>query len=203
MKTFNLLLVCAVMTLAAQNSYAMRVQCWSSVYIANSSVTQNGAAYDYNFSLAGIDSNCPADVENLSDFYVPYFSDAGVTNIHAASGWSYAIENSDAIFNLGNGAEQLHFFANSPANYIGAPAVDGFGYTAAYDGVKAPYYEQLVYLNGAVDGQLGDPLIPGSPEAIDALEPGANVPEPASTALALIGFAGLVAGRRKFSRFVS
>ncbi|MGK0440922.1 MAG: hypothetical protein ACJA0N_000717 [Pseudohongiellaceae bacterium] len=124
-------------------------------------------------------------------FYLPYFSDAGITAINSPLDWSYTIEASNDIFNLGNSAGVIHWSA-SPGNELALwDNLSGFTYTSSFSSsVTAPF--RLDYVGGA---QLfGDLSIPASPLALAAgLIPIAAVPEPASIWLfgsALLGLAG-------------
>lgn len=197
MKTLPATVVCAALMCAAAPGHAA-IMCFTEVRVFDSIVSPRSSGFDYQFTVSGEGSTCAQiPALRLSEFYLPYFADAGITDIHAATGWNWRIENSDAVFNLGHGAQQLHFTANSPADYVGGFArVSGFGYTAAYDGVKGPYYDILLSDIGARQGVLGDPMIPGSPDTIDALGDAA-VPEPSSIALAMLGLTALVAIRRR------
>lgn len=143
-------------------------------------------------------------------FAVPYFVDAGITNIVSPTGWSYAISNSD-WFQLGNGAETLIWTAApgyeiASSRYIDVNGqvvlsplgvLDGFGYEAQYAGTKGPYEE----IDTRTFTYQGDPLLPASPDAIAAGLPplAATVAEPSSAVLAALGLAvlALTARRRK------
>lgn len=111
----------------------------------------------------------------LSDFYIPYFADAGIANITMPTtsltspvSWNYSIEPTNDIFGLGTGV--IDFHAATPVGYA---FYSDFTYTANYDGVKGPFAMDLT------TGRLfGDPMIPGSPDTIAALN-ASPVPEPA------------------------
>lgn len=171
---------------------------------SNATVTDNvtsagPGSWHYEYSVtAGCSGSCndtifgvPAvDRLKISDFYVPYFSDGGISMLSSPASWNASIENAD-LFGLGNGAEVLHWSTMSNPVAVDA-TLSGFGYYATYFGAKAPF--QTVTVNGLT--AMGDPLIPASPQAIAAgLVPAAAVPEPQSFALILFGLLGLGLGR--------
>jgi hypothetical protein len=161
-----------------------------------STVTPDGAGvWLYDFSVL---NGCNTHNQPLlSDFYIPYFSDAGIANITTPTptnmlpvAWTYTIDPTDDIFGLGAGV--IDFHAATP---IGYDSYSDFTYTANYDGVKGPFAMDLT------TGRLfGDPMIPGSPDTIAALN-GAAVPEPKWSGIAglAVAFALGCAGRRKLT----
>lgn len=123
-------------------------------------------------------------------FYVPYFSDAGITAINSPSGWSYTIESTNDLFSLGNSAGVIHWSASAGNELALYDTLSGFTYTSSFtSSVKAPF--RLEYTSGA--SLEGDPPIPASPSAIAAgLTPISTVPVPASIWLFGSGLLGLI-----------
>ncbi|HFD12093.1 MAG TPA: hypothetical protein ENJ32_06465 [Crenotrichaceae bacterium] len=124
-----------------------------------------------------------------TDFYLPYFSDAGISNISSPAGWTSMIESSNDRFNLGNGAGVIHWHALSGHELGLDSTLSGFIYTSTLTGsVKAPF--SLDYIGaGPWDG---DPPIPASPSAIAAGLPKISaVPIPAAVWLFLTGILSL------------
>ena len=177
--------------------------------VITDSVIQTGVArWQYNFTITNTAWWSPvapsvSDSVRITDYLLPYFSDAGIVIAQTPTGWAWQIDAVDS-FNLGHGAETLHWYATAVAYGIAAtslgddhthPAGDtlgGFSYGADFGPVKSPFIS--VFQEGFA--AAGDPALPGSPNAIAA---GLNsplqtngVPEPASLALLLAGL-GLMA----------
>lgn len=131
---------------------------------------------------------------NVTHFYLPYFSDAGITNILSPNGWQYQIDQQD-LFNLGQGAATLHWFTNDTYQGIEmGNQLNGFGFTADYSAAKAPY--QTVLRNSM--NFIGDPPIPASPSAIAAGLPLiATVPLPSTILLLATGLTGLALNSKR------
>jgi hypothetical protein len=156
-------------------------------------VTPSDLSYTYAFSVfngcVGVNQTQPL----LNDFFLPYFSDAGIGDIVAPTGWSYSIDTSNNLFDLSN-AGVIEFEAATPLGYNYAT---GFSYTANYAGINGPFAINLT--TGGVPSTLfGDPLIPGSPDAVAALG-GTAVPEPSTTALLAIALCAMMLGLRRRS----
>lgn len=143
---------------------------------------------------------------------IPYFADAGVTNItcpgtcwNALSGqgwfWSTPSVNSvggtPGFGNPNDLALSWEWPADTPVLGPGT-SLSGFGFTASYAPVKGPF--NLRFALG--QAYFGDPAIPGSPLALAAgyVEPYpvTGVPEAGTYAMLLAGLAwlGVVARRR-------
>jgi hypothetical protein len=119
----------------------------------------------------------------ISRFAVPYFTDAGITSIDSPTGWNYTIADVDT-FGLGFGAKTLQWAVDTMAPsavYISlGGSLSGFEYTANYGPAKGPFL-----VSGGGNTVIGDPAIPGSPNALAAgLEPLeiTAVPEPSGGA---------------------
>lgn len=134
------------------------------------------------------------DLYYTNKFYLPYFSDAGITDINSPSGWSYSIEGTNDLFGLGSGAGVIHWSASTGAELALYDVLSGFSYVSSVAGsVKAPF--RLDYING--DWRLGDPPIPASPLALAAgLAP---IPVPAAVWLFGSGLLGLIGVARRNS----
>ncbi|CAN5755645.1 hypothetical protein BH11PSE8_BH11PSE8_07360 [soil metagenome] len=169
---------------------------------ADTTVTPSGSTFVYAW---GIFNGCAAPDSSgvvrvgpqLSHFYLPFFSDAGISDIVVPEGWVFSIDTPSNLFGL-PGAGVIDF---APTTAFGYSFATGFSYTSSYAGVYAPFRTEFYTVD--VDGvptayyhYVGDPLIPGSPDAVRALGATPPVPEPASLALFGAGL-GLLALRRK------
>lgn len=160
---------------------------WEFQYSITNNTTCVGMCLD---TLNGI---LVTDTLKVIDFYIPYFDDAGIDlgSILAPSSWSVAVEGQD-LFGLGNGAGVIHWSTTLDYGIAIDATLDGFGYTAAYSGAKAPFQAEFLY----VDPFIGDPLIPASPNAIAAgMTPVSSVPLPGALLLLGTGLFGLVGTR--------
>ena len=178
--------------------------------VISDSVTQiNSTDWSYGYTLTNLTEcfgNCGDTIQQkpiidywltLSDFYIPYFSDAGIKNISSPTAWSVTIEVNNDVFNLGNGAGVLHW---STALGQGIPVngvLSGFGYEANFGPAKAPFQTKLT--DGSIF--LGDPLIPASPNAILAGLPPvpSQIPVPPTIYLFISGLVALGLKFRKKS----
>jgi hypothetical protein len=145
----------------------------------------------------------------LTGFYIPYFSDAGITNLTSPTGWNYVIEaipnNVTNYFNNPSITQVLYWQTTSNGIALG-DSLSGFGYDAGYSAAKAPFEINVqTYANGNGSPSFpiwGDPLIPASPEAIAAglqpvQTPSTAVPEPTTMLLFGLGMLGIVGIRKK------
>ncbi len=160
----------------------------------SSTVTQSGSeTWDYQFTVL----NTAYD-SSVNSFEIPWFNDAGITNITAPAGW-----NNDTTYEgfLSGYATATEFLLWNSSTTLIAPgqSLSGFGFTASYAPVKGPFalgFDNWSYF-------IGDPAIPGSPSALNAgyteAFPVTNVPEPETYALMLagLGLLGFAARRRK------
>jgi PEP-CTERM motif len=177
-------------------------------------VAQTGAAsWTYNYSVL---NGCVPDHQPLlTNFYLPYFPDAGITDINVAATdingvtWTYSIDPNDNLFGLA-GAGVIDFQITSMTDVgFGSPLLlpgagyggwTGFSFTADYGSVEGPWAMLLTAYDGGqydmTTTLYGDPPIPASPDTLAALN--ATVPEPGTLGLLAIGLCmtGLVLGRR-------
>jgi hypothetical protein len=156
-------------------------------------VTPIGAgSYQYSYGVSI--SNSGGCLTSGDRFAVPYFTDAGITNINSPTGWTYTIDNVDT-FGLGFGAETLRWAAGGGFSIPVGGNLSGFGYTASYGAVKGPF--------SVSDGRrtvFGDPAIPGSPNALAAglKQETTAVPEPSGGAfLSSLLVAGVIVRFRR------
>jgi len=141
--------------LMANRAYAI---CDESTNVT-SDVSPSGPNFTYEFFA----SNGCVPVNHaqhlLTEFFTPYFADAGISNIVTPSGWTYAIDPANDLFGL-PGAGVLDFQSATPLGYS---FTGGFSFTANYGGVKGPFAMNLI-TSGVGSTLFGDPLIPASPD---------------------------------------
>lgn len=140
--------------------------------------------FDYAvFASAG--SLAYASRYNMTDFYLPYFSDMGITAIDTGPIWDFRIEEKNDLFGLGGGV--LHFFDKAPDATPHDYGVTFF-FQSAYGGVNGAFAQGLANpLTADRISVAGASLVPGSPMLLAATA--SAVPEPGSTALMLGGLA--------------
>jgi len=153
-----------------------------------STVTPSGGSFSYAFVVSN--PNCGS--APLNGFFLPYFLDAAISNIIAPSGWSVTLDTATDLFGLGAGT--MDFIPATPPTLAPQTSVSGFSFLSTYGSVKGPFATTLT-AGGTQYTNFGDPLIPGSPDALKAL---GAVPEPSATALLAIGLCafGLAFQRR-------
>src|SRR5208337_4512513 len=179
----HVILATAFAVLTAGQAYA--------ICIASTGVTSVTPEPSGTFEYLVSNGCNSVDQPLLDDFFLPYFSDAGISDIVVPTGWTYSIEASNNVFNL-LGAGAIEFDAIPPVGYF----TEDFSYTASYDtGIEGPFLMDLTK-DGNNYQVSGDPLIPASPDAVAALG-GAAVPEPSTTALLAIGLCAIVLGARR------
>jgi hypothetical protein len=174
--------------------------------LVSGSATQTGpSAWTYNLSVQNgcAGSNQPF----LTDFYIPYFADAGIgsitlpapdsTSTTSVITWTDAIEPLNNLFGLA-GAGVIDFqvtatpeLETSPTQLVpgvGYYFATGFSFTSTFAPVEGPYaiLQALPPTYVTTTTLFGDPSIPGSPDTIAALNSTA-VPEPGTAALLIIG----------------
>jgi hypothetical protein len=168
--------------------------------------TQTGPSmWTYDFSV--LNGCAPDHQQLLTDFYIPYFADAGIENITVPSpdtmtttstiSWTAAIQPNNDLFDL-VGAGVIDFQVTvSPELEVGpdqfAPGVgyygaSGFSSTSDFAPVEGPYaiLQSLPPDYVTTTTLFGDPSIPGSPDTIAALD-AAAAPEPGTTGLLAVG----------------
>lgn len=136
---------------------------------------------------------------SIREFAIPYFDDAGITNILSPSDWSYSISSND-LFSLGFGAKAIVWQAiTANAGIALGATLGGFGYEAGFEPGKGPYSFTL----GNNTTTYGDPNIPLSPNAVAAGITSLNsVPEPEHYWLALVAIAALAPRLGRFHKRV-
>jgi hypothetical protein len=187
-----------------------RALCVAGSSVSGTSNLTAPGVWTYNFS---VQNGCvPSHQPFLTDFYIPYFSDAGIADIQlpppdttsttSTIAWTETIDPSDDLFDLA-GAGVIDFQVTATPELEASPGQDapgvgyyfatGFSFTAPFAPVEGPYaiLEALPPTYTTTTTLFGDPGIPGSPDTIAALA-SAAAPEPGTTALLTTGL-GLIA----------
>ena len=173
--------------------------------------TATPSIWNYTYSITNsatwITYRSDQDKAPLQHFNIPYFDDAGITNITSPDGWSYRI-NDNNNFGL-TGAKTLEWYAsvrldipfcvgngNTGCILSGidpGSMVSGFGFDGAFGPAKAPYEATFAQVTSPYTFfDRGDPPIPASPDALNAgLQPQSTVPEPGTLALIFSGFCAI------------
>jgi hypothetical protein len=158
----------------------------------------------------------------LTDVFLPYFSDASISDwalpdddssMYPGStvSWTVSINATDDLFHLPDaGVIDFHVTVTPelsidsdgdtlpgvPGNYF----ADGFGFTSTFGSVESPSSAEIAKFDGTTGFVTIDPPIPGSPAAIAALvRTTTSTPEPATLTLLATGLVGLATAitRRK------
>jgi hypothetical protein len=200
---------------AAGQGYAL---CVASSSVFGTPVQDDPVTWTYNFSV--INGCAFANQPFMTDFYIPYFPDANITNIvvpppdttstTSTITWTATIDPTNNLFNL-TGAGVIDFQVTAtpqlqPQPGVNAPGVgyygvSGFSFDSSFAPVEGPW-AMLQYLppNYTMTTTLfGDPSIPGSPDTIAALQ-GVQSPEPGTAALVGLLLCGAAVVKRRFSR---
>ncbi len=207
-KAAGTILLASMMALASTDASAL---CFTAFPTIGSTVTGSGNSYAYAYSVGATYGSCIAYYGSapyvIEAFELPYFSDAGITDIQSPTGWSAAVVDVDA-FGLGNGAQTLVWTAASGyeiqpfgGDWVdeGVPSLAGFGYTAGYNSAESP---SGVQVPASQTLWVIDPALPASPSAIAAglqaadFPPLSAAPEPSSALALLAGLAFLATRRR-------
>lgn len=106
-----------------------------------------------------------AEFYKTDEFYLPYFSNAGISNISSPSGWSYALEPGNDLFGLGSGAGVIHWFAFEGQELDLYATLSGFQFTSVVTDIMDASFS-LGYVHGAY--VYGTTSIPASPVPIPA-----------------------------------
>lgn len=118
---------------------------------------------------------------SIRAFAIPFFSDAGITDITDPAGWQHEIVT-DNQFGLLNASSLIWRAIGDSDGVPPGLSLSGFSYVANFAAGKGPFS----VTNAFGSTYFGDPAIPLSPAAQAA---GISaVPEPASLALLLSGF---------------
>jgi hypothetical protein len=175
---------------------------------AETTVEQSGSEWLYNYKVTNLSTcwgNCLDTIMgkpiltywmDVTTYSIPFFSDAGITNIASPAGWTYQIL-SDDTFNLGFGAGTLQWttVGEVPGIALNA-ALSGFSYRSLYAPGKGPFEMAL----RVGERYPGDPGIPMSPDAIKAgIGQPAQVPEP-QTWLLFLSALGVLGARAAYGR---
>lgn len=197
---FRQLILVSALALASVSSYAISIVPTPSASVADT-VSTVGSSWLYSYTVSNT-TECALcnpsfshDVKNnLVEFALPYFSDAGITAITAPTGWSFAVVDSDLFDNIN---KAIVWTSDTKQKGIAVGSfLSGFSYRANYSAGKGPF----VTLDGWGSSVVGDPAVPLSPLAIQAgIQPMTPVDEPTSFAMLLagLGLMGGIAARRR------
>ena len=168
-------------------------------------VTQTGSAsWIYQLSISNPINPQYIGQASVVSLVVPYFSDAGISNITDPSNWTHSIiavtPTSDLLTQAYPKVTQELVWSTTGAGVTPGQSLSGFGFTASYGPVKGPYLLGESYYQRPLS-KLIDPPIPGSPNTIAAgfTQSLAPIPEPETYSLMLagLGLLGFMARRRK------
>lgn len=171
----------------AVSAVSAHATCVANYVVSDTAALAPSGLTTYNFTVI---SGCNTQSNTFDRFFVPYFSDAEISNITVPSGWTDTISSSD-LFGLGS--ETLIFAPTTPlSGLVYGTTFTGFSFTSPFAAVDGPIgVTQTMF--GTV---ISDPPIPGSPDTIAALN-GTAAPEPSTVAFAAIGVLSLAALARK------
>ncbi len=194
---------CALVAIASKPANAI-IAIFSAAEFTSTVTDLGGGQFLYAYTLlnnrgcTSVGCNiAPYDSQEsaLTDFYLPLFPDANITDITSPAGWS---ERTDAVdlFVLGDGAEAMHWTGSlAPLS-----TASGFSFVTTFAPVKASVQE--IFQDSATE--TIDPPIPGSPDAIGAgltQSLPVTTPEPRSLLGALgLSFALLAVCRARLRR---
>jgi hypothetical protein len=191
-----------IATFAGGHAYAL---CVASTSVSGSAMQTGAMMWTYNFS---VQNGCNTVQQPfLTDFYVPYFADAGIANIMlpppdttsttSTITWTDTIEANNNLFGLAGAGvidfqvtatPEIQVTQSQNAPGVGYYFASGFSFTSTFAPVEGPWaiLQSLPPNYVTTTTLFGDPSIPGSPDTIAALGASA-VPEPGTTTLVLIG----------------
>jgi PEP-CTERM motif-containing protein len=183
---------------------------------SSSSTVNTGSTWLYTFTVV---NGCASRGAFLTDVFLPYFSDAAITDIRVPDvntsmfpgstvTWSVITQLDNNLFGLaGAGAIDFHVAVDpelsfdSDTSLPGVPSSyfsEGFSFTSIYAPVEGPSAAELAEPDGSSAFVFIDPPIPGSPSTITALETTpTTTPEPATLSLLATGLIGMAAVIRK------
>ncbi len=206
-------LVALVAAAAPSQAHAL---CVANSFLFGTVTPLTGSTWVFQYM---VQNGCsPGGQQLMTDFFVPYFTDAGITDITVPSPdvtsttstitWTATILP-DNLFGLpGAGVIDFHVTATpefdplpgQPEPGVGYYGASGFSYVANYGAIESQgAIQQIPYAGGTYPGStllFVDPPIPDSPMARGALT---STPEPGTMSLAAIGILLTAFGARAHS----
>lgn len=157
------------LALAAQSSMALVIVGLGGV-VANTTVAQtNSGQYSYQYSVQFDQGMLQDPTLKFLMVDIPYFSDDQLQDITSPAGWQASINPQNLFGYPDSGALQwtdsnLSGLASQIAEASnGLVTISGFGFLSPYSPVEAP-----MLVISSLGSQTIDPLIPGSPGALNA-----------------------------------
>lgn len=193
-------------------------------HVTDSVTNHNDGTWTYDFTVHNDTSsvNYGSDdgivSQNIVDWELPYFADAGINNIYSPSGWTYAIETigtpnnssgwdgvaawqtpGDPMYKgpaspFTTATQVLHWYIDDASSIEPQASLGGFGFDSAYGSIAAPY--QASWDDTVI--RTGDPAFPNASFNIPASPSAVPLPAPLLLFMsALVPWFGLSRRNRK------
>ena len=124
------LIACALLSTKAQAIFAVSPAIYETPVVVDTVTQIDVSTWKYEFTLTNMamieESSFGSRfgwLANLTDYLVPYFNDASISISQVPAGWAWRIDTEDR-FNLGHGAQTLHWYSTSFSNDIAGGRYD-------------------------------------------------------------------------------